>query len=242
MMGPPVRTVCRACLHSLDISSDDEYSSGQRRLVLIVARRSSRLGSRFRHARRRATGSSRHADFDPDAFDASRGCFAGLRVRSLARSAGSCFVSLSAKGGTARSTAPMTRTSSATWPSRCSNPTAWAKRPWSGSYREARAAARLDHPNIVGLHDAGRDEHRCWIAYQLVPGQTLSMDPRPAIARRSMKSVRIVRDLALALHHAHGRGVFHRDLKPANVLIDDSNGRPRLTDFGLAAGSTSAPT
>ena len=99
-------------------------------------------------------------------------------------------------------------------------------------YREARAAARLDHPNIVGLHDAGRDEGRCWIAYQLVPGQTLSMLrdlDRPSIDA----SVRIVRDLALALDHAHGRGVFHRDLKPANVLIDDS-GRARLTDFGLA--------
>jgi serine/threonine protein kinase len=98
--------------------------------------------------------------------------------------------------------------------------------------REARAAARLDHPNIVGLHDAGCDEGRCWIAYQLVTGQTLSavrdLD-RPSIET----SVRIVRDLALALDHAHERGVFHRDLKPANILIDGS-GRARLTDFGLA--------
>jgi eukaryotic-like serine/threonine-protein kinase len=99
-------------------------------------------------------------------------------------------------------------------------------------YREARAAARLDHPNIVGLHDAGRDADRCWIAYQLVSGQTLSVfrdADRPSIDA----TVRIIRDLALALDHAHGRGVFHRDLKPANVLIDDS-GRARLTDFGLA--------
>ena len=99
-------------------------------------------------------------------------------------------------------------------------------------YREARAAARLDHPNIVSLHDAGRDEGRCWIAYQLVPGRTLSLlrdvDPPSAAL-----AVRIIRDLALALDHAHGRGVFHRDLKPANVLVDDS-GRARLTDFGLA--------
>ena len=99
-------------------------------------------------------------------------------------------------------------------------------------YREARAAARLDHPNIVGLHDAGCDDDRCWIAYQLVTGRTLSLIrdvDRPSVP----ESVRIVRDLALALDHAHGRGVFHRDLKPANILIDDS-GRPRLTDFGLA--------
>ncbi len=99
-------------------------------------------------------------------------------------------------------------------------------------YREARAAARLDHPNIVGLHDAGREDGRCWIAYQLVSGRTLSLirdAERPTIDR----SVGIIRDLALALHHAHGRGVYHRDIKPANVLVDDS-GRARLTDFGLA--------
>jgi serine/threonine protein kinase len=99
-------------------------------------------------------------------------------------------------------------------------------------FREARAAARLDHPNIVGLYDAGRDEGRCWIAYQLVTGQTLSVvrdRDRPTVEF----AVRIVRDLALALDHAHDRGVFHRDLKPANILIDGS-GRARLTDFGLA--------
>jgi serine/threonine protein kinase len=99
-------------------------------------------------------------------------------------------------------------------------------------FREARAAARLDHPHIVGLHEAGCDEGQCWIAYQLVAGQTLSAirdRERPSID----ESVRIVRDLALALDHAHQRGVFHRDLKPANILIDES-GRARLTDFGLA--------
>ena len=99
-------------------------------------------------------------------------------------------------------------------------------------FREARAAARLDHPNIVALYDAGRDEGRCWIAYQLISGRTLSAVrdlARPGV----LESIGIVRDLALALDHAHGRGVFHRDLKPANVMIDDQ-GRPRLTDFGLA--------
>ena len=99
-------------------------------------------------------------------------------------------------------------------------------------FREARAAARLDHPNIVALHDAGQDEGRCWIAYQLISGRTLSAVrdlARPGV----LETIGIVRDLALALAHAHGRGVFHRDLKPANVMIDDQ-GRPRLTDFGLA--------
>ncbi len=99
-------------------------------------------------------------------------------------------------------------------------------------FREARAVARLDHSNIVSVHDAGFDDGRCWVAYQLVGGRPLwwyrdhhRMDPT-TIAR-------IVADLAHALDHSHQRGVVHRDLKPANVLIDDQ-GRPRLIDFGLA--------
>jgi eukaryotic-like serine/threonine-protein kinase len=99
-------------------------------------------------------------------------------------------------------------------------------------FREARAVARLDHSNIVSVHDAGFDDGRCWVAYQLVGGRPLwwyrdhhRMDPT-TIAR-------VVADLADALDHSHQRGVVHRDLKPANVLIDD-RGRPRLIDFGLA--------
>jgi serine/threonine protein kinase len=99
-------------------------------------------------------------------------------------------------------------------------------------FREARAVARLDHPNIVPVHDAGYDDGRCWVAYQFVSGRPLwwyrdrqRMDPATA--------ARIVRDLADALNHAHGMGVVHRDIKPGNVLIDDA-GHPRLIDFGLA--------
>jgi serine/threonine protein kinase len=102
-------------------------------------------------------------------------------------------------------------------------------------FREARAAARLDHPNIVAVHDAGFDNGRCWVAYQLVGGRPLwwyrehhPMDPT-TIAR-------IVRSLADALDHSHHMGVVHRDIKPGNVLIDDQ-GRPRLIDFGLARRS-----
>jgi serine/threonine protein kinase len=99
-------------------------------------------------------------------------------------------------------------------------------------FREARAVARLDHSNIVSVHDAGFDNGRCWVAYQLVAGRPLwwyrdhhRMDP--------MTIAGIIISLADALDHSHHRGVVHRDLKPANVLIDDL-GRPRLIDFGLA--------
>lgn len=99
-------------------------------------------------------------------------------------------------------------------------------------FREARAAAQLDHPNIVALHDAGRDSGRCWIAYQFVAGKTLGKN-REDRRRDHRNAARIVQALADALDHAHTRGIYHRDIKPANVMIDPF-GRPRLTDFGLA--------
>lgn len=106
-------------------------------------------------------------------------------------------------------------------------------------FREARIAAQLEHPNIVALHDAGRDDGRCWIAYQYVPGPTLTrlLETTPIEPRRAAE---LTEGLARALHHAHGRGVFHRDLKPSNILIDE-RGEPRLTDFGLALRPANDP-
>ena len=99
-------------------------------------------------------------------------------------------------------------------------------------FREARAAARLEHPHIVPVHDAGCDEGRCWIAYRFIKGRPLSR-LRDRQKLDVAATVRMIRDLADALEHAHRHGVFHRDLKPANVIIDEQ-GQPHLTDFGLA--------
>jgi eukaryotic-like serine/threonine-protein kinase len=99
-------------------------------------------------------------------------------------------------------------------------------------FREARAAARLEHPNIVSVYDAGCDEGRCWIAYRFVNGRTLlRQQDHPRLGQVAI--VRLVRDLADALDHAHRQGIYHRDLKPANIILDNQ-GRPHLTDFGLA--------
>ncbi len=99
-------------------------------------------------------------------------------------------------------------------------------------FREARAAARLDHPNIVAVYDSGFDRGRCWVAYQRVVGKPLwwHLDHHPIAPA---VAARMIRDLAEAIGYAHEHGVVHRDIKPANILIDDQ-GRPRLIDFGLA--------
>jgi hypothetical protein len=98
--------------------------------------------------------------------------------------------------------------------------------------REARAAARLRHPNIVAVFETGQADGRFYIASELVAGQPLSARlaaERPDVRR----AVEWVRSLALALHYAHEEGVVHRDVKPANIMLD-GRGRVQLMDFGLA--------
>jgi serine/threonine-protein kinase len=98
--------------------------------------------------------------------------------------------------------------------------------------KEAQAIARLQHPNIVQLLDAGESEGRPFFTLELVEGGSLAgqLDGTPWPAR---KAARLVRTLARAVHHAHQRSIIHRDLKPANVLLA-ADGTPKITDFGLA--------
>ena len=98
--------------------------------------------------------------------------------------------------------------------------------------REAAAAAGLQHPNIVAIHDYGEVDGQPYYAMDLVAGHDLAglCAGRPLPARRAAELLRL---LAGAVHYAHQRGVVHRDLKPSNVLIDE-DGRPRIADFGLA--------
>jgi WD40 repeat protein len=97
---------------------------------------------------------------------------------------------------------------------------------------EAKAAARLRHPNIVTVHDTGQAGPACYIVSEFIEGVPLSV--RLERGRPALKlAVRWVRDLARALAYAHGQGIVHRDVKPANIMIDRTS-RPLLTDFGLA--------
>ncbi len=98
---------------------------------------------------------------------------------------------------------------------------------------EARKVARLRHPNIVPVHDVGRDGSTCFIVGEWVDGTNLAariLEDRPA----PRESAAIVAEVAAALAHAHSAGFVHRDVKPANILIDPQ-GRAYLTDFGVAA-------
>jgi formylglycine-generating enzyme required for sulfatase activity/serine/threonine protein kinase len=100
-------------------------------------------------------------------------------------------------------------------------------------YREARAAAALDHPNLCPVHDVGEIDGTPYLTMAYIDGRPLSQligraDPLP---QRQVAAV--IRKLALALQEAHDRGVVHRDLKPANVLVSRKRDLV-IVDFGLA--------
>ena len=97
--------------------------------------------------------------------------------------------------------------------------------------REARAMARLSHPNIVTVHDAGEEDGRLFIIMEYVNGGTLRQHMESAMATREI--ARVVREVANALTYAAAMGIIHRDVKPVNVLMDQS-GRAVLSDFGIA--------
>jgi len=98
--------------------------------------------------------------------------------------------------------------------------------------REARLSAKLKHPHIVSVYEAGVIHGRRYIAMEFINGQPLSLwRKKGSITVR--QQVAILRDIALAVHHAHEEGIIHRDLKPGNVLIDGRN-EPHVADFGLA--------
>jgi hypothetical protein len=99
--------------------------------------------------------------------------------------------------------------------------------------REARAAAALDHPNIVAIHDIGSHDGRCFFTMALVDGPNLKRAVQDGGVPAPAEAVRLMLGVTEAVAFAHQRGIIHRDLKPENVLID-SQGRPRVTDFGLA--------
>jgi serine/threonine-protein kinase len=97
---------------------------------------------------------------------------------------------------------------------------------------EARAVARLQHPNIVQIHEIGEHDGRPYFSLEYVDGGNLAARLR-ASPPSDMEAARLVELLARTVHYAHGRDIVHRDLKPANILLT-SDDVPKIADFGLA--------
>ncbi|MGD2295284.1 MAG: protein kinase [Candidatus Aminicenantes bacterium] len=107
--------------------------------------------------------------------------------------------------------------------------------------REAQAAGKLDHTNIVTIYDVGREKDLTYIVMQFIKGQSLQQ----LIAKKKKFSPKEIRDILIplceALEYAHQHGIVHRDIKPANILIDMKD-KPNVVDFGVARLETSTMT
>ena len=107
--------------------------------------------------------------------------------------------------------------------------------------REARAAAGLQHPNVVGVYDRGEHEGTYYIAMEYLSGRTLKEIVTQEAPLDQMRTIDLGVEILQAAAFAHKRGVIHRDFKPHNVIVDDE-GVPKVTDFGIARAGASEMT
>jgi eukaryotic-like serine/threonine-protein kinase len=105
--------------------------------------------------------------------------------------------------------------------------------------REARSAARLSHPHVVGVFDQGEDNGTLFLAMEYVPGCTLRDVINEQGALPPSRALALLEPMVSALAAAHDAGIVHRDVKPENVLLTD-DGRVKVADFGLARAVTNA--
>ncbi len=108
-------------------------------------------------------------------------------------------------------------------------------------FREAESAGRLNHPNIVTIHDAGEEQELGYIAMEVLDGKDLKEWCRKDNLLPVKQVLEIVADVAEALDYAHSQDVVHRDIKPANIMMQ-KDGTVKVTDFGIARITTSSKT
>ena len=99
--------------------------------------------------------------------------------------------------------------------------------------RETETAAKLQHPNIVAVHEVGCHQGFHYFTMDLIEGDALDQVVKRGEKMPLERVLQIVEEVSRAIHYAHGKGIIHRDLKPANILLD-TDGHPKVTDFGLA--------
>ena len=107
--------------------------------------------------------------------------------------------------------------------------------------REARAAGKLTHSNIVTVYDVCRENDLTYIVMQYIEGQSLQAAMDAGTAFTPQQCAQLMKPVCDALDYAHGCGIVHRDIKPANILIDKS-GKPYIADFGVARMEESTMT
>lgn len=100
-------------------------------------------------------------------------------------------------------------------------------------FREAEAAGKLSHPNIVSIYDVGEEHDMAYIAMELLAGEELTNYCKHENLLPLTRTITIISEVAVALDYAHRQGVIHRDIKPANIMILE-DGRVKVTDFGIA--------
>ena len=108
-------------------------------------------------------------------------------------------------------------------------------------FREAEAAGKLAHPNIVTIYDVGEDYEIAYMAMELLDGSDLEKNGSKGSLLPRREVLRIVSAVASALDYAHANGVVHRDIKPANIMIL-KNGEVKVADFGIARVMASSKT
>lgn len=108
-------------------------------------------------------------------------------------------------------------------------------------FREAEAAGKLNHPNIVTIYDVGEDHDMAYIAMELLKGEDLAAHTSKENLFPIEKTLNVVAEIADALDYAHRNGVVHRDIKPANIMVLGS-GKVKVTDFGIAQVMSASKT